>query len=100
MHHACASRRSFEHADSVRSTRGALASFLLRKQRMTDQAALQEGARVEMGEPGTPGHRVGVVVGLADAALLGRAHDESAELVAWESGEEEWVQRSLLRPSS
>jgi hypothetical protein len=53
-----------------------------------------------MGEPGTPAHRVGVVVGLAEAALLGRAQPAAAELVAWESGEQEWVERSLLRPVS
>jgi hypothetical protein len=67
---------------------------------MSDEATLQDGTKVEMGEPGTPAYRVGVVVGLAEAALLGRAQTAAAELVAWESGEQEWVERSLLRPVS
>jgi hypothetical protein len=64
---------------------------------MATATTFAEGTKVQMGEPGTPAHRIGVVLGLADPALLGRDRDEAAELIAWESGEQEWVQRSLLR---
>lgn len=60
-------------------------------------AAIAQGTKVEMGEPGTPSHRVGQVLGMGSSELLGRGKDEPSELVAWESGEEEWVERSLLR---
>ncbi|MDF3066572.1 MAG: hypothetical protein K0R38_2173 [Polyangiaceae bacterium] len=60
-------------------------------------AVISEGTRVEMGQPGTPSYRVGRVRGMGSSDLLGRGKDEPSELVTWESGEEEWVQRSLLR---
>ncbi|RYZ07577.1 MAG: hypothetical protein EOO73_11405 [Myxococcales bacterium] len=60
-------------------------------------AAIAEGTKVEMGEPGTPSHRVGRVRGMGSPELLGRGNEEPSELVTWESGEEEWVERSLLR---
>lgn len=59
--------------------------------------AIPAGTKVEMGKPGTPSHRVGLVLGMGDAKTLGRREDEPAELVAWESGEQEWIERSLLR---
>jgi len=66
---------------------------------MSDAAPITEGTKVEMGEPGTPGHRVGRVLGMGGPDTLGRGKEEPAELVAWESGEQEWVKRSLLRVS-
>jgi len=60
-------------------------------------SAIAEGTRVEIGQPGTPSHRVGRVRGMGSSELLGRGHEQPSELVAWESGEEEWVERSLLR---
>lgn len=62
-----------------------------------DSALIPAGTKVEMGKPGTPSHRVGLVLGLGDAKILGRREDEASELVAWESGEQEWIERSLLR---
>jgi hypothetical protein len=64
---------------------------------MNEPTPIAAGTKVEMGLPGTPGHRVGRVLGLGDAGVLGRGDDEAAELVAWESGEQEWIERSLLR---
>lgn len=66
---------------------------------MDNATTLPTGTKVEMGEPGTPGHRVGQVLGGGDAKMLGRRDDEASELVAWESGEQEWIARSLLRVS-
>lgn len=64
---------------------------------MESAAPITQGTKVEMGQPGTPSHRVGLVLGMGDADVLGRGKDEPSELVAWESGEQEWVERSLLR---
>ncbi len=64
---------------------------------MSNTAPIRTGMKVEIGEPGTPSHRVGLVLGMGSSETLGRGRDEPSELVAWESGEQEWVERSLLR---
>jgi hypothetical protein len=67
---------------------------------MSRATPIAAGTKVEMGELGTPSHRVGLVLGMGSSDLLGRGgDDEPSELVAWESGEQEWVERSLLRVS-
>jgi hypothetical protein len=66
---------------------------------MSEPTPITAGTKVEMGDPGTPSHRVGLVLGMGEPELLGRGTEEPAELVAWESGEQEWVKRSLLRVS-
>lgn len=58
---------------------------------------IASGTKVEMGQPGTPSYRVGLVLGMGSAEMLGRRENEPSELVVWESGEQEWVERSLLR---
>ena len=64
---------------------------------MTRTATLTPGIKVETGEAGTPSYRVGLVLGTTSAQALGRNEQESSALVAWESGEEEWVELSMLR---
>lgn len=64
---------------------------------MSEPTPIAAGTKVEMGNPGTPSHRIGLVLGMGDAETLGRKGDQPSELVAWESGEQEWVERSLLR---
>jgi hypothetical protein len=64
---------------------------------MSAASAIASGTKVEMGQPGTPSYRVGLVLGMGSAEMLGRREDEPSELVVWESGEQEWVERDLLR---
>jgi len=65
---------------------------------MVAAAQIEPGTKVETGEPGTPSHRVGLVLGRSNPELLGREEHESSVLVSWESGEQEWLEVSLLRP--
>lgn len=60
---------------------------------------ISPGSKVETGQPGTPSHRIGVVVTIGSAELLARDEAESSALVIWESGEQEWAELSTLRPS-
>ena len=64
---------------------------------MTSATTLTPGIKVETGEAGTPSYRVGLVLGTTSAQALGRNEQESSALIAWESGEEEWVELSMLR---
>jgi len=64
---------------------------------MTLTTTLTPGIKVETGEAGTPSYRVGLVLGTTSAHALGRNEQESSALIAWESGEEEWVELSMLR---
>ena len=64
---------------------------------MRSAASITPGTKVEIGEPGTPSHRTGLVLGIAGATALGRHEDEPSALVSWQSGEQEWVEISRLQ---
>jgi len=64
---------------------------------MKNDAAITPGTKVETGEAGTPGYKIGVVVGVGSAEMLGRNEDDRSALIAWESGEEEWAELATLR---
>ena len=64
---------------------------------MSTPPTITSGTKVTTGEPGTPGFKEGVVVGIGTAKELGRNEDEDSALVAWESGEQEWAELSTLR---
>ena len=67
---------------------------------MSLATTVEPGTKVEFGRPGTPSYRVGTLVSIASAEALGRREAEPSALVAWESGEEEWTELSLLRAAS
>lgn len=67
---------------------------------MSIATTVEPGTKVAFGRPGTPSYRVGILVGIASAKALGRREEEPSALVAWESGEEEWTELSLLSIAS
>ena len=64
---------------------------------MKNDAAITPGTKVETGAAGTPSYKIGIVVGVGSAELLGRNEADKSALIAWESGEEEWAELATLR---